>query len=1345
VNGDITNTVAVTGLPVIPLAETVTDTATAFVTVVTPSLEITKSASPARVIEGGTVTFTIGVTNSGNITLTDINVTDPQVSDCDNSLSPLPPLSSTQYTCRQAGLNSTLENTATVTAVDLIGKPVSGGVATATVEVVSASFEITKVVATPLVLPGTEVVFTITLTNTGDITLTTTVSDTRTPGCDRSLNLTPAGSLDSTQSYTCTDPGADNDFTNVVVATGTNQALLPGQIVTASAEALVNVIAAKVEVAKVPALQYALVNDVVTFTFYITNTGEVTVTRLMISDPRIGYYTDTLSTVSVEPYGGTFSDIATTTVTADMTNTVVVTGFPISGGTVTGTAIARVDVVSPGIVLAKSPASQILRAGGTAQFTLTVTNTGDITLTGVVLADPDTDDCGSKALPDLAGGAFTTTTCHAAGVGTSFTNTARVTAVPSPLPGVSVTDTATATVNVITPSLTILKAPLVQPAISGSTVGFTITVTNNGTVALDPVIVEDIYPDATCDKNIGNLLPTQFSTYTCVMTVGIETITNTVVVTGTAPDGGQPATARADARVNVVGPRLEISKVADEAQVQENQPVTFTISVTNTGDITLTVDITDTVTPDCARTVSDFGPFGTGITTYTCLHPGALDDFTNVVTATGTTTLPNGDPVTTTARAEAPVTIIGPDITITKVPEFQYALSQMPVVFSITITNTGDSMLGPITVTDVLAPECGRFISMSPPAARTSYGCTITPTADLTNTVVVTAQPPAGDVLVRSDMAVVDVISPSIKVVKLPLSQEVPEGGTAYFTMTITNTGDITLTNVVLTDPTSDDCGTVSLGTLPSRGITTVTCLKANISGNLTNTVVVSGTPPVGGVVTDTAKSTVTRLVGSLDIGKRPDVQYISPGETAYFTITVTNTGQIALTEVQVDDAAAADCSRTITQIIPADGSSYTFNCQADSVGVSFTNTVVATGTFVSGPGRVVSDTSYVDAELPDRPTLISPPNMSYTNTHDVTFEWSGPPEAISYTLLVSGTMTPVNAPTTTSTVDVGADGVYSWTVRSFDVHGRQSSYTDTWRVTVDTTPPSAPTLLGPLSSSTITETKRPEFSWSPAVDALSGPVTYTLILTSSRDSVGVTPDVTSPFSPTGDLLPGVYTWTIVANDRAGNSTVSAQVFTFTLENVVGDLYIPIVFKGASETARPDLVPLALIVEPANPSNPTTEVTLGVVLQNQGNATAGQDFWVDFYINPSFQPTTAGFPWNNICGVTPCYGLAWQVGETVAPGEVITLTSTGAGSGYLDEDFTVWLGFFNRSGNQTVGVYVDSWDGYNKPEGFIPESNETNNARWQTVPVGPGRSQDLPSTADAPWETITERPRPGRR
>ena len=93
------------------------------------------------------------------------------------------------------------------------------------------------------------------------------------------------------------------------------------------------------------------------------------------------------------------------------------------------------------------------------------------------------------------------------------------------------------------------------------------------------------------------------------------------------------------------------------------------------------------------------------------------------------------------------------------------------------------------------------------------------------------------------------------------------------------------------------------------------TCAIANVTGDFTNTVVVTGTPPLGAVVTDTGTAAVVLVSPAIQIAKTPDSQTIQSGDAVTFTISVTNTGDITLTTIAIVDAAAPDCDDTVASL----------------------------------------------------------------------------------------------------------------------------------------------------------------------------------------------------------------------------------------------------------------------------------------------------------------------------------------------------------------------------------------------------------------------------------------------
>ena len=202
-------------------------------------------------------------------------------------------------------------------------------------------------------------------------------------------------------------------------------------------------------------------------------------------------------------------------------------------------------VPMPGLTVTKSPATQTVVSGGSAVFTLTVDNSGDVDLTSVVVSDPQCTTLTGPTGDTNTNNVLETTetwsyTCTVTNVTSGFTNTATVTATPPTGPNVSDSDTADVTVDA--PSLTVSKDPPSQAVLSGGSAVFTITVDNSGDVALSSVVVDDpqctTLTGPTGDTNTNNVLETTETwSYTCTVTNATSGFTNTATVTATPPTG----------------------------------------------------------------------------------------------------------------------------------------------------------------------------------------------------------------------------------------------------------------------------------------------------------------------------------------------------------------------------------------------------------------------------------------------------------------------------------------------------------------------------------------------------------------------------------------------------------------------------------------------------------------------------------------------------------------------------------------------------------------------------------------------------------------------------------------
>jgi uncharacterized repeat protein (TIGR01451 family) len=207
-------------------------------------------------------------------------------------------------------------------------------------------------------------------------------------------------------------------------------------------------------------------------------------------------------------------------------------------------------------------------------------------------------------------------------------------------------------------------------------------------------------------------------------------------------------------------------------------------------------------------------------------------------------------------------------------------------------------------------------------------------------------------------------------VTKEPPTQSVLIGGTATFTITAYNTGNVDLSSVTLSDvpacdtltgPTGDTDGDTELDTTETWSWT---CTVDNVTADFTNTATVTGTPPTGPPVSDSDTADVTVQGPSIAVTKDPPTQWVLSGGTAIFTIRADNTGNVDLSNVTVSDVPPCD---TLTGPVGDDNDgvlqpteTWSWTCTVVNVTAGFTNTATVTGTPPTGPDVSGSDTAEV-------------------------------------------------------------------------------------------------------------------------------------------------------------------------------------------------------------------------------------------------------------------------------------------------------------------------------------------------------------------------------------------------
>jgi uncharacterized repeat protein (TIGR01451 family) len=454
------------------------------------------------------------------------------------------------------------------------------------------------------------------------------------------------------------------------------------------------------------------VGSPVVWTYQVTNTGNVALDTVTVTDNQgvpVSCPQTTLAigeamqcSASGNSVAGTYTNIGTATANY--------LGFQ-----VTASDSSSYFGSAPSIDVQKTPDSQIVVQGQSASFTVTVTNTGNIPLTDIVVADPLAPLC-DRSFATLAIAEVQTFTCTLANLQSSFTNVATVTA-NTGTTTISDSDSADVVVDLL-PNITLSKTPSVTtvPAVGGL-VDYTLRVTNAGSeeVLLTSLSDDKVTLSAACTALIGQPIPVG-GYLECVIPgvfvtwIGSPTFVNTATAVATDPQQNtDSATASATVNITQPAPAIDVQKTPDTQTVIQGGSVTFTITVTNTGNIPLTnVVVSDPLSADCSRTITSLAI--AQVDTFTCTKLNVQGTFTNVVTVTANT---DQGPITDTDSADVVVVAL-PDISVSKVSNVSTVpVTGGPVDYTIRISNVGTTTVTLTSLTDnkvALSPDCVALI-----------------------------------------------------------------------------------------------------------------------------------------------------------------------------------------------------------------------------------------------------------------------------------------------------------------------------------------------------------------------------------------------------------------------------------------------------------------------------------------------------------------------------------------------------------------------------------------------------------------------------------------------------------
>ena len=374
-------------------------------------------------------------------------------------------------------------------------------------------------------------------------------------------------------------------------------------------------------------------------------------------------------------------------------------------------------------------------------------------------------------------------------------------------------------------------------------------------MALTNVVVSDpIAPG--CDATFASLSVGQTVTTSCSIVVTGD-VTNVASATALDPIGDTVDAGSDSGDVVALLPAVLVGKTPAAQAIGVGQDATFTITVSNTGDVTLVnIDVVDAFSPTCDRSV---GPLLPGqSTSYDCTIADVLTDFTNTVEVTGVDA--NGNIVT--SSDEADVTVVPGSISITKSPDATAVVDGGDIVYTITIENTGPADLVNVVVSDPSLPACDTTFATLLVGESQIWTCTdsavdATLADPVVNSIAVVGVDEAGTSVSASATSSVDVLVPALTVTKTASPTMVTEGDDVVFAISVTNTGETPLTDVVVDDPSFPACDG-SFAALAVGETESWNCTIVGLLANIVNTVDASATDPVGGTVADSASASVT-------------------------------------------------------------------------------------------------------------------------------------------------------------------------------------------------------------------------------------------------------------------------------------------------------------------------------------------------------------------------------------------------------------------------------------------------------------------------------------------------------